>query len=84
VNDLLKALTNARGTQSQRTIMIAMLAWLTMKAGHVEKSVEDTNRRVSAIELRLSHVAQSATNHSASLIGPGWPAAVALRYQGEP
>jgi hypothetical protein len=84
VNELLKTLTNAKGTQAQRTIMIALLVWLTMKAGEVEKAVEDTNRRVSVIELRLSHVAQSETNQSASLIGPGWPAAVALRYQGEP
>jgi hypothetical protein len=85
VNELLKTLTNAKGTQAQRTVMIAMLAWLTMKAGHVEKAVEDTNRRVSVIELRLSHnAANPPTNSSAGIIGPGWPAAVALRYQGEP
>jgi hypothetical protein len=68
VNELLKALTDAKGTQTQRTIMIILLIWLAAQSEHLEKTVEETARRVAALEQRLVNHHAPGTNTLAALL----------------
>lgn len=61
VTTLLQSLTNAKGTQSQRTIMIALLVWLAVKQDEIA-------RRVTSLESVLHRPVAAQTNviHQAS------------------